>query len=110
MTTYKFQPGARGRAFGVRALACASFQNPVSTEISGDQLSSDTMSQLVPMAITDVAREPVQISLVSFRVLLQTRPENYGGHMLAFPDSLGLMIGIKQGADAIKIGEILPPL
>src|SRR5436305_1454249 len=84
MTTYKFQAGAGGRAFGVRTLACASFQEPVSTEIRGDQLSSDTVAQLVPMAITDVAPEPVQISLISFRIILQTRCKNYRGHMLAF--------------------------
>src|SRR2546422_4960903 len=91
-------------------LSVRSFQNSVGTEIPGNQLSRDTVAQLVPMAITDVAPEPVQISLVSFRVLLQTRPEDYRANMFAFTDSLELMVGIKQVADAITIGEILPHL
>ena len=62
------------------------------------------------MTITDVAREPVQISLVSFRVLLQTRRENYRGNVLAFTDSLELMVGVEEVADAITIDEILPHL
>ena len=62
------------------------------------------------MAITNVAPEPVQIGFVSFSVVQQTGCENYRGNMLAFTDSLELMVGVKQVADAITIGEILPHL
>src|SRR5437899_1795276 len=62
------------------------------------------------MAVTDVAPEPVQISLVLVRVLLQTRRENYRRNILACTDSLELMVGVEQVADAITIGEILPHL
>src|SRR5213595_3985183 len=68
------------------------------------------MAELPPMTVTYFAAEPLQISLVLVRVLLQTRRENYRGNVLAFTDSLELMVGVEQVADAITIDEILPHL